>query len=186
MLQIEIGVDASSLQITDHTSREFTQTTEQRIYMLSGGPSRHVKGHPQVIEIGEVADRDSSITALLVGDLRDDVSTWDTVDDDDWWLPAHSHWNSLKWPVSELYLDRGVAAGCEAAAVMSPWGWAAVPDVVHEAAILASSRITSREDSPLGTVQGGTSPDAGVVHVRPLDPDVKRMLRPYRRGGRLR
>jgi hypothetical protein len=59
------------------------------------------------------------------------------------------------------------------------FGWATIPKQVEQAAIIQSSRVFKRYDSPLGVLGFG---DIGAIRVsRFLDPDVQQMLDPYRR-----
>lgn len=61
--------------------------------------------------------------------------------------------------------------------VTAKWGWPAVPDPVRSACILLAGRLVKRGDSLLGVAGFG---DLGAITVRAIDPDVDRMLRPYR------
>ena len=63
--------------------------------------------------------------------------------------------------------------------VYARYGWPAVPDPVRLATILQSSRLYTRNDSPLGVAGFG---DMGAMRVsRFVDPDVEALLAPYRR-----
>lgn len=57
------------------------------------------------------------------------------------------------------------------------WGWPSVPRPVRSACILLAGRLTKRGDSLLGVAGFG---DLGAITVRNIDPDVQRMLAPYR------
>lgn len=62
-------------------------------------------------------------------------------------------------------------------------GWAAVPIDIEQACLLLASRIYKRKDSPFGVlgvadIGGGTT---GTVTLPKVDPDVQRLLGPYRR-----
>ncbi len=67
-----------------------------------------------------------------------------------------------------------VPAGCQ---VTAKWGWPAVPDPVHSACLILAGRLVKRGDSLLGVAGFG---ELGAITVRAIDPDVERMLRPYR------
>jgi len=58
------------------------------------------------------------------------------------------------------------------------FGWNSVPGSISQAAILLSSRIYKRNDSPLGIISGELG--SMRVGVR-LDPDVEHMIQRYRR-----
>lgn len=61
--------------------------------------------------------------------------------------------------------------------VTAVWGWPSVPSPVKSAAILMAGRLTKRGDSLLGVAGFG---DLGAISVRNIDPDVQKMLGPYR------
>lgn len=69
---------------------------------------------------------------------------------------------------------RSAPAGVQ---VTAKWGWPAVPAPVTSACILLAGRLVKRGDSLLGVAGFG---DLGAITVRNIDPDVERMLRPYR------
>lgn len=72
-------------------------------------------------------------------------------------------------------LPLGVTEGVE---VVGTRGWTAVPEPVKAAALLQSTRVHARRQTPYG-VAG--SPEGGIVRLLSrLDPDVELMLRPYR------
>jgi hypothetical protein len=55
-----------------------------------------------------------------------------------------------------------------------------VPPPVREAARLLAARLFRRRDSLDGTVGWA---ETGVVRIAPTDPDVARLLAPYKRAG---
>lgn len=61
--------------------------------------------------------------------------------------------------------------------VTAVWGWPSIPRPVRSACILLAGRLTKRGDSLLGVAGFG---DLGAITVRNIDPDVQRMLAPYR------
>jgi hypothetical protein len=73
------------------------------------------------------------------------------------------------------YLPTAIApAGVQ---VTAKWGWPAVPEPVQSACIILAGRLVKRGDSLLGVAGFG---DLGAITVRSIDPDVQRMLAPYR------
>lgn len=61
--------------------------------------------------------------------------------------------------------------------VTAIWGWPSIPSPVKSACILMAGRLTKRGDSLLGVAGFG---DLGAISVRNIDPDVQKMLGPYR------
>lgn len=55
------------------------------------------------------------------------------------------------------------------------------PPTVAEACRLQALRLHKRTDAPLGVVAGGLGIEEGVTTVIRLDPDVEKLLEPYRR-----
>lgn len=62
--------------------------------------------------------------------------------------------------------------------VTGVWGWAEVPTAIKQACVIQAARIFKRNDSPLGVAGFG---DMGAIRVSRVDPDVARMLEPYRK-----
>jgi Phage gp6-like head-tail connector protein len=62
--------------------------------------------------------------------------------------------------------------------VTGTWGWASVPTPIKQAAVIQSTRIFKRNDSPLGVAGFG---DMGVMRISSqLDPDVRQLIEPYK------
>lgn len=81
---------------------------------------------------------------------------------------------SLQARIEGTFLTTEVPPGCQ---VTAKWGWPAVPDPVHSACLILAGRLVKRGDSLLGVAGFG---ELGAITVRAIDPDVERMLRPYR------
>jgi hypothetical protein len=79
------------------------------------------------------------------------------------------------WPV---YEPRNVNANQAGVEVTGVFGFATIPTAIRQATILASLRAYKRYESPTGVL--GFS-DMGVVRVGRLDPDVQRLIDPYRK-----
>lgn len=69
---------------------------------------------------------------------------------------------------------KGMPAPIQVTAI---WGWPTIPQPIRSACILLSGRLTKRGDSLLGVAGFG---DLGAITVRNIDPDVQRMLAPYK------
>ena len=82
---------------------------------------------------------------------------------------------SLLWPI---YEPRDINAGQASVEITARFGFASIPSAIKQATILASLRAYKRYESPTGVL--GFS-DIGVVRVGRLDPDVERLVSPYRK-----
>ena len=79
------------------------------------------------------------------------------------------------WPV---YEPRNVNSNQASVQVTGVFGFASIPSAIKQATILSSLRAYKRYESPTGVL--GFS-DMGVVRVGRLDPDVERLIQPYRK-----
>lgn len=79
------------------------------------------------------------------------------------------------WPV---YEPRNVNSNQASVQVTGVFGFASVPVAIKQATILASLRAYKRYESPTGVL--GFS-DSGVIRIGRLDPDVERLVAPYRK-----
>jgi hypothetical protein len=79
------------------------------------------------------------------------------------------------WPV---YEPRNVNSNQASVQVTGVFGFASIPIAIKQATILASLRAYKRYESPTGVL--GFS-DMGVVRIGRLDPDVQRLVDPYRK-----
>ena len=79
------------------------------------------------------------------------------------------------WPI---YEPRNVNSNQASVQVTGVFGFSSVPVAIKQATILASLRAYKRYESPTGVL--GFS-DMGVVRVGRLDPDVERLVAPYRK-----
>ena len=81
----------------------------------------------------------------------------------------------LLWPI---YEPRDINAGQASVQITGVFGFESVPIAIKQATILASLRAYKRYESPTGVL--GFS-DVGVVRIGRLDPDVQRLIDPYRK-----
>jgi hypothetical protein len=79
------------------------------------------------------------------------------------------------WPV---YEPRNVNSNQASVQVTGVFGFSSVPIAIKQATILAALRAYKRYESPTGVL--GFS-DMGVVRIGRLDPDVQRLVDPYRK-----
>ena len=63
--------------------------------------------------------------------------------------------------------------------VTATWGWATVPEAVHQACLMQASRLIKRRSSPEGITGFGS--EFGHIRISQRgDPDVEALLAPYR------
>lgn len=86
--------------------------------------------------------------------------------------PALGHPFTGLWLKSAGYYPDGLT-------VVATWGWPAIPTAVVEATLLMAHRLYKRKDAPFGIA--GVDPEGGVVRLSSLDPDLRLLLRGYRR-----
>jgi hypothetical protein len=64
--------------------------------------------------------------------------------------------------------------------IQGVWGFATIPTAIRQATIILSMRQFKRYDSPTGVMGFG---DLGVMRVGRVDPDVEKLLMPFRKMG---
>jgi hypothetical protein len=79
------------------------------------------------------------------------------------------------WPI---YEPRDINAGQASVEIVARFGFASIPTAIKQATILSSLRAYKRYESPTGVL--GFS-DVGVIRIGRLDPDVERLVQPYRK-----
>lgn len=79
------------------------------------------------------------------------------------------------WPI---YEPRDINAGQASVQIVARFGFNSIPSAIKQATILSSLRAYKRYESPTGVL--GFS-DMGVVRIGRLDPDVARLIDPYRK-----
>ena len=175
---LEIAIESSSRDIDAYTERVFFSTgatAVARVYI------------PQDIYLVETDDI-ISVTTLKSdssGDGTFDV-TWAA---SDFQLePLNNRAGGIDTPFTRIraigdylwpvYEPRNVNSNQASVQVTGVFGFASIPSAIKQATILASLRAYKRYESPTGVL--GFS-DMGVVRVGRLDPDVERLVAPYRK-----
>ena len=175
---LEIAIESSSRDIDAYTERVFYSTGATaiaRVYI------------PQDIYLVETDDI-ISVTTLKsdsTGNGTFDV-TWKT---SDYQLePLNGRAGGIDTPATRIraigdylwpvYEPRNVNSNQASVQVTGVFGFASIPSAIKQATILASLRAYKRYESPTGVL--GFS-DIGVVRVGRLDPDVERLVQPYRK-----
>lgn len=172
---LELSIEAASREIDGWCERVFTSSTATRIY------------RPTDVFTVEVDDL-QSITTLKTdsdGSGTFDV-TWTATD---YQLnPLNGIAGGITTPYTAIraigqylfpiYEPRNVNSQEASVQIVGVWGWPSVPTAVRQATILLAMRQFKRYDSPTGVMGFG---DLGVMRVGRVDPDVEKLLMPFRR-----
>lgn len=162
---LEMAIESASRAIDEYTNRNFYNSgTAVRYYAPSD-------------DFNVTIDDLISLTTLQTMDDSDKVydTTWDA---DDYQLePLNGVADGITQPYTHIravgdytYLTLGGEATIKVTGV---WGWNAVPIQVTQAAVIQSSRIFKRLDSPLGIISG----ELGSMRVGSrIDPDVAQLI----------
>ena len=172
---LEISIEAASREIDGWCERVFTSSTATRIY------------RPTDVFTVDVDDL-QSITTLKTDSDGSGVFdvTWESTD---YQLnPLNGLAGGISTPYTQvraigqylfpIYEPRNVNSNEASVQINGVWGWASVPTAVKQACIILSMRQFKRYDSPTGVMGFG---DLGVMRVGRVDPDVEKLLMPFRR-----
>ena len=175
---LELSIESASRDLDAYTERVFYSTgatAVTRVYI------------PQDIYLVETDD------IISVNTLKSDSTgngtfdiTWDTTDFQ--LEPLNGRAGGIDTPFTRIraigeylwpvYEPRNVNSNQASVQVTGVFGFASIPIAVKQATILASLRAYKRYESPTGVL--GFS-DMGVVRIGRLDPDVQRLVDPYRK-----
>jgi hypothetical protein len=166
---LELAIESASRDIDQATERQFFPTDTHRFFTPRDS---------LVCEIDDV----SSLTSIKSSTAAD--GTYDTTwSESDYQLePLNGIAGGMAVPFDTL---RAVgdyywpSSGLEVTVrVEGTFGFATAPIAIKQATVLLASRIFKRNDSPGGVMGFG---DIGVVRVSKFDPDIERLINPYRK-----
>jgi hypothetical protein len=186
--RITDSIDDTLLELSiESASREIDSYTERVFYSTGGTPVARVY-IPQDIYLVETDDIVSVTTVKSdsAGDGTFDI-TWTATDFQ--LEPLNGRAGGIDTPATRIraigdylwpvYEPRNVNSNQASVQVTGVFGFATVPTAVRQATILSALRQYKRYESPTGVL--GFS-DIGAVRVgTKLDPDVERMIQPYRK-----
>lgn len=162
---LERAIEAASRSIDELCGRRFYSDTETRYY------------DPDAWDMIEVDDL-VSVTTVKTDEDQDRVyeTTWaptdfelDPADGPPYTRIYATPTGSYAFPV----LQR------RAVQVAGTFGWTTPPMPVVQACLLMAARVWKRKDTPLGIQVG--KPEFGNLSIPGKDPDVERLLMPYRK-----
>ena len=164
---IELAIESASREIDQVCERIFYQASGTRVF---------VPRDSYVVEVDDLR----SLTTLKTSSGADGIFdiTWAATD---YQLePLNGIVGGIVSPTTHIraiddYLFT-IDGGEATVQVVGNWGWDAIPTAIRQAAVILSSRIFRRNDSPLGVMGFG---DMGVVRVSRIDPDIDALISPY-------
>lgn len=162
---LEQNIEAASRAVDGLCGRFFYSATAQTKY--------YATDFPDMVEVDDLV----SVTTLKTDEDGDRVyeTTWSATDFE--LEPSSGP------PFTRIYItptsSYAFPWGRRSIQVVGTFGWAAVPDAVREASLLLAARYHSRRNTPLGIQVG--KPEFGNLSIPGKDPDVERLLMPYRR-----
>lgn len=164
-------IEEASRTIDDYCDRRFYADTTATARLYTSTSGSYV-----------ITDDISTATGLVVAidDARNGTYTNTlTINSDYQLLPLNSLAKGT--PVTRIQaVGQGTFPTRSALApiqVTAKWGWPSVPAPVKSATILMAGRLAKRGDALLGVAGFG---EFGAINVRAVDPDVARLLAPYR------
>ena len=171
---LELSIEAASREIDGYCERVFYATTETRVFI------------PRDSFTCEIDDL-TSLTTLKTSSTGESFDvTWTSTD---YQLePLNGQAGGLVTPSTRIravgdyvfptFEPRNVNHYEATVQVAGTFGFTPIPTAVEQAALLLTLRQYRRYDSPLG-VAGFD--EMGVVRVGRIDPDVSKLLSPFRR-----
>lgn len=166
---LELAINAASRDIDQATERQFYSTVATRIYT------------PQDSYITKIDDL-VSLTTLKTSSAADGVFdvTWDS---NDYQLePLNGLVGGIAVPFDQIRAvgdyTYPISGGEATVQVTGTFGFTTAPVAIEQATVLLASRIFKRNDSPGGVMGFG---DIGVVRVSRIDPDIDRLIMPYKK-----
>jgi hypothetical protein len=183
-LRIQDDLDDTILELAiESASRDIDGACERVFYKTTGATRVYVPRDSFLVETDDIV----SVTTLKTssGGVTFDI-TWAATDFQ--LEPLNGIAGGLVQPYTQIraigsYLfpvwePSNVNAQEATVQIVGTFGWNTVPTAIRQATIMLASRIYKRADSPLGVA--GFS-DLGAVRVSNIDPDINRLIMPFRK-----
>ena len=172
---LEISIEAASREIDGWCERVFTSSEATRVYRPTDALTTDIDD----LQTATTVKTDSN------GNGTFDI-TWSTSDYE--LSPLNGLAGGINIPITTvsaigdylfpIYNSRNVDSRQSSVQIVGTWGFASIPTAVKQACIILSMRQFKRYDSPTGVMGFG---DLGVMRVGRVDPDVEKLLMPFRR-----
>jgi hypothetical protein len=166
---LTLAINAASRDIDQATERQFFSTTATRIYT------------PQDSYITKIDDL-TTLTTLKVSTAANGVFDLTFLPTDFQLEPLNGLTGGMTVPFDQIRAVGDytfpISGGEATVQVTGVFGFTALPVAIEQATVLLASRIFKRNDSPGGVMGFG---DIGVVRVSRIDPDIDRLIMPYKK-----
>jgi hypothetical protein len=166
---LEISIEAAAREIDGWCERVFYTTNATRVY------------RPDASNVVQIDDC-QSVTTLKTDSDGDGTynQTWETTDFE--LSPLNGLVGGLSTPFYAVratgdYTFNSGAYSEASVQIVGVWGYATVPTAVRQANLLLSMRQFKRYDSPTGVMGFGDM----IARVGRVDPDVEKLLAPFKR-----
>lgn len=166
---LELAIESASRDIDQSSERFFYSSTESRIYTPRDSYNCST-------------DDIVSVTSIKTSSGADGVFdvTWQSSDYQ--LMPLNGIAGGMTVPYDLIYAVGDYTfpqSGQEATVqVTGTFGFSEIPTAIRQATVLLSARIFKRNDSPGGVMGFG---DLGIIRVGRLDPDIDRLIHPYKK-----
>jgi hypothetical protein len=172
------AVNAMNRAVVRYCGRSFDVTTTASASAREFVPTTHT--------LCKVDDFHTTTGLVVKIDNNDDGTFGDplTISTDFWLEPTNGLEDGIEVPYNRLVSSSWLWPMCNrrpSVQVTAAWGWEAIPDEVFQGALIWAAKVFKRKDSPEG-ILGGFQDFNAVRVARAMDPDVQRLLDPYRTG----
>jgi hypothetical protein len=172
---LEISIEAASREIDGFCERFFYSESGTRVYLPTDGFLCHT-------------DDIQTVTTLKTDTTGDGTFDRTFATTDFQLSPLNGISGGIETPFNlitavgrflfPVYEPKNVDARQASVQVVGTFGFASIPTAVKQACIILSMRQFTRYQSPQGVMGFG---DLGVMRVGRVDPDVEKLLMPFRR-----
>ncbi len=169
-IMLEARIDEASRVIDNHCDRRFYADTTATARIFQANASDLVFVDDISVSSGLIVKTDSAGDGSYATTLTGSQFQTEPLNAVSKGLPI----TRIGATLPGTFPTRATPAGVQ---ITAKWGWPTVPAPIRSAAVLLAGRLVKRGDSLLGVAGFG---DLGAITVRAIDPDVERMLRPYR------
>lgn len=184
-LNISDSVDDTALEAAITSASRMIDDYTERFFYVNGSVGSPVTRYYTAVDPYTINIDDITTVSEVASDDNFD-RTFGTV-----WSTTDYMVEPINNPIKSWPYNRVLAIGSyifpyqlpQSVRIKGVWGFSAVPAEVNMAALIQSSRLFGRRQSPFG-IAG--SPDLGTIRLfSRLDADVEVLLRPFRKNGGL-